>query len=138
MADAAVLKNRTVEDALEDFLTAKKMESEAKALRVEAENEIVGFLGARDEGSKTHKLNGFKVDIKGAVNRKVDWEKFHKIVDELRSQDESFSAPSKMKEELDVTGLNWYKENHPSIYARLAIAITATPGKIGVSVVRTE
>jgi len=131
-------RNRTVEDIAADFLAAKKMADEAKKLVIEMEEELVAALGAPEEGSKTHRANGYKIEIKGVVNRKVDWDVLDQIVAVLETQEPFFTPPVKYKRELDESAVKKMFRETPGVYARLAKAITATPGKTGVSVVRTE
>lgn len=131
-------RNRTSEDIADDLLVAKKMEDEAKKLRVELEVELIAALGDPGEASKSHRLNGFKVELKGAVNRKVDWEILDAVVATLEREEPFFMAPIKVKRELDETYFKRLYKDQPGVYARLAKGVTATPGKTGVTVSRTE
>jgi len=137
-ATAIAFKNRTAEDIADDLLTAKKMEEQAKALRIEIEEELIAALGDPGEASKTHRLNGYKVEFKGNVNRKVDWEAFDAVVKTLEHDEPFFVAPIKIKRELDETQFKRLYREQPGVYARLAKGVTATPGKTTVSVSRTE
>ena len=130
--------NRTVEIVAEDYLAAKKLQREADAMVNELGLELVAALGAPEEGSKTHRIAGFKIDLKGVVNRKVDWDQLDAICAQLEMQEAGFVAPVKIERKLDETGLKYYFRENPGVYARLAKAVTATPGKTGVSVSRTE
>ena len=135
---AAVVK-RTPEEISADWLDAKKVEDAAKALRYKIEAELLLQVEARVEGSKTTNLNGFKVVTDGAINRKVDWVIFDKVVAQLISENEDFVAPEKEpKRELDVVGIKWIQDHMPSQYHRLSEAITAKPGKTGVLITKTE
>jgi len=137
-ATATAFRNRTAEDVADDLLAAKKMVEEATKLLDECKQELVDMLGQPEEGSKTHRISGFKVDIKGVVNRKVDWDVLDTVVAELERNEPFFAAPIKVKRELDESALKAIFREQPGVYARLAKAITATPGKTGVTVVRTE
>ena len=132
------VRNRTAEDAAADLLAARKMREEADKLVLECEQELIDMIGAPEEGSKTHKLNGFKVEVKGVINRKVDWDVLDTICATLAEQEPFFMAPIKIKRELDVTEVKRLFRESPGVYARLAKAITATPGKTGVTISRTE
>lgn len=130
---------RTPEDISADWLAVKKVEDGAKALRYKIEAELLLQVEAKPEGSKTTKLNGFKVETDGVVNRKVDWAIFDMVSKQLKAENEDFVAPEKEpKRELDVTGIKWIQTNFPAQYHRLSAAITATPGKTGVKITRTE
>lgn len=133
-----VLRNRTAEDAAADFMAAKKMVEEATKLLDECKQELIDILGQPDEGSKTHRISGFKVELKGVVNRKVDWDVLDAVCAEIERQEAFFMAPIKIKRELDESEVKRLFREQPGVYARLAKAITATPGKTGVTVVRTE
>lgn len=132
------MRNRTAEDAAADFMAAKKMVEEATKLLDECKQELIDILGQPDEGSKTHRISGFKVELKGVVNRKVDWDVLDAVCAEIERQEAFFMAPIKIKRELDETEVKRLFREQPGVYARLAKAITATPGKTGVTVVRTE
>ena len=47
-------------------------------------------------------------------------------------------APIKTKRELDETYFKHLYKDQPGVYARLAAGVTATPGKVGVTISRTE
>lgn len=135
---AIAFRNRTAEDVAVDLLAARKMRDEANKLVLEMEQELIDILGAPEEGSKTHRLNGFKVELKGVVNRKVDWDVFDTVCQTLERDEPFFVAPIKIKRELDETYFKRLYKDQPGVYARLAKGVTATPGKIGVTVSRTE
>lgn len=132
------MRNRTAEDAAADYMAAKKMVEEATKLLDECRAELIEFLGAPEEGSKTHRIQGFKVELKGVVNRKVDWDVFDAVCAEIERQEAFFTAPVKIKRELDETEVKRLYREQPGVYARIAKGITATPGKTGVTVSRTE
>jgi len=132
------MRNRTAEDVAADLMAAKKLHEETKKLVLEHEQELIDILGTPSEGSKTHRLNGFKVELKGVINRKVDWETFDAVAAQIEQQEAFFHTPIKIKRELDETEVKRLFREQPGVYARLAKAITATPGKTGVTVARTE
>jgi len=132
------MRNRTAEDVAADLMAAKKLHEETKKLVLEHEQELIDILGSPDEGSKTHRLNGYKVELKGVINRKVDWDVLHAVCQQIEQQEAFFAAPIKYKQELDETEVKRLYREQPGLYARLAKAITATPGKTGVTVARTE
>lgn len=133
-----IVRNRTPEDVAADLLAAKKLHEETKKLVLEHEQELIAMLGAPEEGSKTHRLSGFKVELKGVINRKTDWDVFDAVCATLAQQEPFFVEPIKIKRELDETEVKRLMREQPGIYARIAKAITATPGKTGVTVSRTE
>jgi hypothetical protein len=131
-------RNRTAEDAAADFLAAKKMVEESTKLLDECKQELIDLLGQPEEGSKSHRISGFKIELKGVVNRKVDWDTLDAVCAQIEQQEAFFSPPIKIKRELDETEVKRLLRDQPGVYARIAKAITATPGKTGVTVVRTE
>ena len=137
-ATVVAFRNRTIEDIAADLLAAKSMQKEASKLVLECEQELIEALGSPDEGSKTHRLNGYKVELKGVINRKVDWDVFDPIVATLSQDEPFFDPPIKLKRELDETAFKRLFKDQPGVYARLAKGVTATPGKVGVTVFKTE
>lgn len=131
-------RNRTAEDAAADFLAAKKMVEESTKLLDECKQELIDLLGQPEEGSKSHRISGFKIELKGVINRKVDWDVLDAVCTQIEQQEAFFSPPIKIKRELDETEVKRLLRDQPGVYARIAKAITATPGKTGVTVVRTE
>ena len=124
--------NRTAADAASDWMTAKNMENEANKLRLEAEAELVKFLGAKTEGAESHQIGPYKATITGKLNRKVDWDAFHKMdfPTEL--------APVKYKPELDSKGFRYLESNEPELFKRFGTVLTIEPAKTAVTVIRTE
>ena len=135
---ALATRNRTAEDAAADFLAAKKMVEESTKLLDECKQELIDLLGQPEEGSKSHRISGFKIELKGVINRKVDWDVLDAVCAEIGRQEAFFSPPIKLKRELDEAEIKRLFRDQPGVYARLAKAITATPGKTGVTVARTE
>jgi hypothetical protein len=121
----------TLEKLAHRYLQLKAEENEAKEARRAVGEELAAALEHPDEGSKTHTVGGFKVTIKGTVNRKVDWELFDGVAFSLPP---GIPAPVVVKRELDVVGLRWLQREQPEFYARIARAITAKPGAVLVEV----
>lgn len=112
-----------------DWLAAKARERQAEAERVAVEEKIIALTGKKTEGSQTHDAgDGFKVVVKGVMNRKMDWTKWEQIKDQIPAE----LHPVKMKPALDDTGVKWLQENRVDLYALLPI--TATPGKTGIDI----
>lgn len=114
------------------FAEAKRLEEQWKQKRIEAGNAIAEALGTPDEGSKTHKVDelGVKVTVKQPVNRRVDWTAF----DAVAAAHPGEHLPVVHKRELDTKGLKWIRDNQPQLYAELARAITATPGRVQIEI----
>lgn len=122
-------------DALaRDWLDAKSDEQKAAARRLKIEKELTAALDAKDEGSITHKLEGYKVTLTQPVRRSVDadvWESVkYKIPEEMR--------PVKTKLEADASGMKWLAENEPKFWSAVAPAFTTKPGKISIKIEEME
>jgi len=116
-----------IEALVSAFEAAKREEEKAVAHRRELGDRIAAELAHPEEGSKTHTVGHYKVVIKGTINRKVDWALFDAV-----QMPNGIPAPVINKPSLDVVGLKWIQDNEPSLYARLATAITAKPGAVQV------
>ena len=113
-----------------DWRIAKQAEAKANAERIKIEEQLSAALDVPTEGSKTHKIDGYKVTLTQPVTRKLDvdaWEKVKgKCPDALH--------PIKTKIEADAAGMKWLQENEPQIFKQIASAFETKPGKIGVKV----
>lgn len=126
------IPNRTAAVIAAEWIEAKKAEIKANKDRVDLEDELIALLGAKEEGSETHNIDDFKIAITGRLNRKVDWDVFDKLGIPVDLQ------PVKIKRELDLKGLRYLEDNEPSIYKKLAKAMTVEPAKTSVTVTRKE
>lgn len=113
-----------------DWLDAKRAENAANAARIKIEEQLAEALDVPDEGSKTHKIDGFKVTLTQPVARKLDytvWETVkHHVSEDL--------APIKVKFEADAAGCKWLAANDAATWRKIAPAFETKPGKIGVKV----
>ena len=122
--------SKTLEQLSEEWLAAKEKERQATDDRIAVEEAIIALTGKKDEGSQTIKADGFSIEVKGVINRKMDWKKW----DDVCGQIPPALRPVKLKPELDITGVRYLQQNEPDIYALLPI--TVTPGKTGITVTR--
>lgn len=116
-----------------ELFAAKLAEKEANERRVALEEELIGLVGAKEEGAQTHTIGDYKITITGKLNRKLDWEMFDasiaaKIPESLQ--------PVKIKRELDETGVKYIQNNEPQLYKLLAKALTIKPAKTAVTIVK--
>ena len=119
-----------VEALCADWLAAKREEEAANKRRIEIEEQLAQALDVPDEGSKTHKLDAYKVTMTQPVTRKLDeaaWAKVAQFVPEAL-------RPVKVKLEADGTGCKYLAQNEPKLWAKIAKAFETKPGKIGVKV----
>ncbi len=130
--------NRTPEIVASEWLAAKKAMTAAQAAVDALAEEIIGLVDtartAEDEGSKTYTLDGFKVEVKRAMNRKA----VKGGIEAIQALNLGNITPLKTKVELDDTGIKYLKNNEPKAYAKVAKFIESKPSKIGVSVTRVD
>lgn len=117
-----------------DWLDAKSQEEAARKRRYEIEAELTDALDAKDEGSITHDLDGYKVTLTQPVSRKVDPKMWAMVSKDCPRE----LHPIKTKIEADAAGMKWLAENQPDVWRKIATAFETKPGKIGVKVVRVE
>lgn len=119
-----------IEALCRDWLDAKRQENAANKRRIEVEEQLAQALDVPDEGSKTHKLEGFKVTVTQPVARNLDeaaWAKVqHLVPKDMR--------PVKVKTEADATGCKYLAQNEPAMWRKIAKAFETKPGKIGFKV----
>jgi hypothetical protein len=113
-----------------DWLDAKRAENAANAARIKIEEELAQALDVPDEGSKTHKIDGFKVTLTQPVTRKLDVALWEKVKQHISPE----MAPVKVKLEADATGCKWLATNDAKTWRKIASAFETKPGKVGVKV----
>jgi hypothetical protein len=119
-----------VETLARDWLAAKRAEAEAAERRYAIEAQMCEALEVPAEGSKTHKLDGFKVTVTQPVTRKLNaalWEK-------VKAACPPDMQPVKVKIEADATGCKYLANNEPEIWRKIAKAFETKPGKVGFKV----
>lgn len=130
--------NRTPEIVASEWLAAKKALTAAQAALDLLNDEIVGMIDAarsdEDEGSKTYTLDGFKVEVKRALNRKA----IKGGIEAIQALNLGNITPLKTVVTLDDTGVKYLKNNEPKAYAKVAKFIEAKPAKVGVKVTRED
>lgn len=113
-----------------DWLDAKRAENAAAATRIKIEEQLAQALDVPDEGSKTHKIDGFKVTLTQPVTRKLDAATWEKVKQHISPE----MAPVKVKLEADATGCKWLAANDANTWRKIASAFETKPGKVGVKV----
>jgi hypothetical protein len=113
-----------------DWLDAKRAENAANAARIKIEEQLAQALDVPDEGSKTHKIDGFKVTLTQPVTRKLDADVWEKVKQHISPE----MAPVKVKLEADATGCKWLATNDAKTWRKIASAFETKPGKVGVKV----
>lgn len=120
----------------EEWLSAKKAEQDATALRRRLEDEIAGLLDVSEqmEGTQTVKADGFKIKVTGRMNRRIDGDKLQEIAAENGLSDH-LSTLFRWKPDINVR--EW-KHADPSITAPLNAAITTTPGRPSFQITKED
>jgi hypothetical protein len=113
-----------------DWLEAKRAENAANAARLKIEDQLAQALDVPDEGSKTHKIDGFKITLTQPVTRKLDAVAWEKVKQHVSPE----MAPIKVKIEADATGCKWLAANDEKTWRKIAAAFETKPGKVGVKV----
>jgi hypothetical protein len=119
-----------IETLARDWLEAKRAEAEAAKRRYAIEAQMCDALDVPDEGSKTYKLDGYKVTVTQPVTRKLDeaiWQKVSALCP-------AEMHPIKVKIEADATGCKYLAQNEPAIWKKIARAFETKPGKVGFKV----
>lgn len=120
-----------LEAAVIDFIAAKRAEEAAKRQRLQAEERILAMRPAREEGSETFEVGGFKVTTTGKLTYKCE---DPKAVVEACAMWPANMVPVKTKLELDDTGCKWLRANEPEAWATVAKFVTVSPAKAAVKV----
>lgn len=113
-----------------DWIEAKQEEDYARARRLEIESQMIGAIDIPAEGSRTHKVERYKITVTQPVSRKVDMAEWVKVGLDLPES----LRPIKTKIEADPAGCKYLAENQPNVWARISSAFTTTPGKVGFKV----
>lgn len=113
-----------------DWLEAKRAENAANAARIKIEEQLAEAMEIPDEGSKTHKIDGFKITVTQPVARKLDAAAWEKVKQHVSPE----MAPIKVKIEPDATGCKWLAANDPKTWRKIAAAFETKPGKVGFKV----
>jgi hypothetical protein len=113
-----------------DWLEAKRAENAANAARIKIEEQLAEAMEVPDEGSKTHKIDGFKITVTQPVARKLDAAAWEKVKQHVSPE----MAPIKVKIEPDATGCKWLAANDPKTWRKIAAAFETKPGKVGFKV----
>lgn len=115
---------------------AKIAEARARDARIDAENAVLAHMTEREEGSTTLRGLGWKATATFSVLRSIDEAALAAIRETAPAAmfDQVFGYAPKLK----LEGLRYVRNNEPQVYALLAQAITAKPGKPSVLVEMTD
>jgi hypothetical protein len=110
---------------------AKQREFEARDERVGIEEQILALYPAREEGSSTVETDlGTKIRLTGKLTYKVDVIALHSMTIDWPED----VRPVRMKMEVDETKLKAIRQESPTMWAKIAPAVTTKPAKTGVAI----
>lgn len=114
-----------VQTLAQQWLAAKAAEQEAVAHRHEIEKQLVGIVGAKPEGSQTHKVGPFAIEVTGRMSYACA------DLDRL-----ALLRPDLVRPALHESALKKLRVADPKAYTALANLdlITVKPSKTGVTV----
>lgn len=123
---------RTPKDIAAEIFATKSEEDRMRARRTALELEFAASIGVPEqwEGTKTNDLDEYKVTIKRGMNIKIDSVKLKETA-ALHDLESALSTAFKWEPDIVKKGWDSLSEearNH------LSVAITKTPGKVGVTV----
>ena len=123
------------EELAEQWLQEKKVEEHFREKRIEIEERLINLLGDKDEGTSTHKLDGFTVKFTARINRKIDENRIAQTLNDL-PEDCRQVIVYKTVPTLDLKGVRWLQDNRPEEYAQLSEALEVKRGKTTVEISR--
>lgn len=114
------------------LLEHKREEDFWKAKRIESEQAIAAQIPGPEKGQKTVTLEGgTKITVNRGLSYKADIEAIRELLTGFESPP---PIKSKTTHELDVMGYEWYRDNLPDSFDRIAQHVTVKPRKVSVSV----
>lgn len=113
-----------------DWLEAKRDEKKANMRRLDIEAQLAEALEIKSEGARTTHIKGYKITTSQPVTRKVDAKRWEAVKGKL----DPAMWPVKWKLEADATGCKYLANNEPELWAKIADAFEAKPGKIGFKI----
>jgi hypothetical protein len=117
---------------LDAWLELKQQRDEIDARLTDLSVAIAAEYDHPDDGTKTHRVDGYKVTVSGRINRTINDELWYSI----RQGVPKSLWPVRDKLSVDAKGVKYLKDKHPETWAIVATAITERPGKPGVKVER--
>ena len=121
----------TIQELAATWLQAKADETAANARRLEAEEEILKLLPAKEEGKTTTPIsNTTRISTTGKLSFKVDVA----ALQALTTAWPAYMRPIKTKIEQDEPALRQIRLERPDLWRHIATAITVKPAKVYVQI----
>lgn len=123
-------------ELIERLHRLKEAEAEARAARLDAEDDLIEALALPDkeEGSMTRTFGPWKVTVTNKLTRNFDPDAWAEVCDQVPAN----LRPVRMRLELDVKGLRWLADNRPDIYKIVSRCVTTKPAKTAVTIKRKD
>ena len=119
-----------MEKIIEQIKTLRATELACAEERHKLEAQLVAEIAPPMDGSKTLKLDGYKVTATSKLKRAVDWS----ALDAADISDVHREAITRQTRALDLANLKLLQDANPAVYNRIAACITTTPAKASVSI----
>ena len=114
-----------------NLVHAKTSEENAKHHRIDVEEKIARMIPGPDRGQKTVTIpDGRKVTVERGFNYKADCE----AISTLPLGEIPAPIKTKTTREIDATGYEWFKDNHPELFSLIAQHVVATPKKVSITI----
>lgn len=114
-----------------EWLVFKQAEEQARQNRVAIEEQMLELHSVKEEGSETLKTGaGYKIKFVSKLKYRCDIDMLRVITSDWPSE----AQPFKVKTEADEAKLRAIRTTAPSVWAKIAPAITTEPAKVGVSI----
>lgn len=126
-----------VDSLMDQWIEAKEAERFAVEARRKIEDQLISELSVDDaaDGSKTHKLDGYKVKVTTRLSRKVDADQLIQLATDAGIGQEHLQALFRWKPELN---LKEWQNAAESITKPLEGAITTKPGRPSFNIAKEE
>lgn len=116
---------KRIEDLARTWVNTKAEVERLKARLVELEEEMLPSLDTEEGGSRTNKVDGWKIVVKRPINRTIDIDVWEEVEDKIPRD----LWPIKTRIEPDPKGCEWLAANHPELWLLASEAITEKVGK---------
>ena len=125
-----------MQDLSERWLAAKEAERQAVEERRQIEDRLSSLIGIGEtlDGTETATPDGFVIKVAGRMTRKVDTDRAQEIAAE-HGIEAYLSTVFRWKAEIDARA---WKSAPQNVTAKLADAVTTTPGRPSYTITRKE
>lgn len=130
--DEPTLEEMNLDQLADEWRTAKRLEQQANASRIQIERAIQARMGEKEEGIISEKTDHHKIKIAYKLNRSIDSQAWEKVRDEIPENRRPVTIVEQLK--LDKKGLTWLAENDRENYLKVSKALIVKSAKPSVAV----